>query len=440
MPSAGKHFFLCALTLGSLMGLAAGGALGDEPSPIATVAFPGEQQPDLWLLGGQSNMAGYGIVKEVFEPTPDIRFFASNKTWVIGKDPGSSLFYPHGNPQLMPDPTKSSVRGTGPALFFARHLRKYVNRPIGIIGVATGRSLPKMWDPDLGTKGDQFGYAKMVEWIKLAGGYGKLKGMVWYQGESDAQEFPSDSQRYEENLAKLVGRLRRDTGNPDLPVIVVQICRVVNGYAPGTPGKSGGGEEMTDAFATYSRAWETVREAQRQLAERHDHVFLVSAADLYPMTDPIHLDYEAFERLAPRIGEVALSQIYKLPGHATPIALESIKLGETLDDHTHQPVGDRSTIRVRFRGVNGKLHAAGSPSGFELRFPETAPERRSGPVIYRVDFDPTDPAVLLLRATGGINCHVNSHLVYGGGMNPTCNIADDKDIPLPAFGPLKVGR
>jgi hypothetical protein len=30
------------------------------------------------------------------------------------------------------------------------------------------------------------------------------------------------------------------------------------------------------------------------------------------------------------------------------------------------------------------------------------------------------------------------HLVHGGGMNPACNIADDKDIPLPAFGPLKV--
>jgi hypothetical protein len=385
-------------------------------------------------------MAGYGVVKETSQPTPEIQFFASNKTWVIGQDPGSSLFYPHGNPQLMPDPAKSTVRGTGPALFFARHLRKYVDRPIGIIGVATGRSLPKVWDPDVGDRGGQFGYTKMVEWIKLAGGYGKLKGMVWYQGESDAQEFPSDSLHYEENLAKLVGRLRRDTDNPDLPVIVVQICRVVTGYAPGTPGKSTGGEEMTDAFATYSRAWETVREAQRRFADRHDRVFLVSAADLYPMTDPIHLDFEAFQRLAPRIGEVALSQIYKLPAHATPIALESIKLSETLDDHTHQPFGDRSTIRVRFRGVNGKLHAQGNPSGFELRFPEGAPERRSGPVIYRVDFDPTDPAVVLLRVTGGINVHGNTHLVYGGGMNPACNIADDKDIPVPAFGPLKVGK
>ena len=123
--------------------------------------------------------------------------------------------------------------------------------------------------------------------------------------------------------------------------------------------------------------WETVREAQRRFAGQRDHVYLVSAADLYPMTDPIHLDFEAFERLGPRLGEVALSQIYKLPGHATPITLESIKLTDTLDDHTHKPVEGRSTIRVRFRGVNGKLHAQGNPSGFELRGPASNAEKNA---------------------------------------------------------------
>ncbi|HZW29198.1 MAG TPA: sialate O-acetylesterase, partial [Isosphaeraceae bacterium] len=347
----------------------------------------------------------------------------------------------HGNPQGMrPDATRSTARGTGPALFFARYLRKYVDRPIGVIGVATGRSLPKVWDPDLRDKARTFSYSHMVQWIKQAGGYGNLKGMVWYQGESDAQEFPSDSQHYEQNLAKLVDRLRRDTGNPELPVIVVQICRVVTNVLPGLPGKSGGGEEMADAFATYSRAWEAVREAQRRFAAQGHHVYLVSAADLYPMSDPIHLDFEAFQRLGPRIGEVALSQVYQLPGHATPIALESLELTDTLDDSTHQPIRERSTIRVRFRGVNGRLHAQGNPSGFELRFPGISPERAraSVPVIYRVDFDPADPAVVLLRTTGGIVPNLNTHLVYGGGTNPACNIADDRDIPLPAFGPLRV--
>ena len=100
----------------------------------------------------------------------------------------------------------------------------------------------------------------------------------------------------------------------------------------GVPGKSSGGEEMTDAFATYSRTWEAVREAQGRFAAERDHVFLVSAADLYPMTDPIHLDFEAFEHLGPRLGEVACAGLQAPPGHAASIALESIKLTDTLDD------------------------------------------------------------------------------------------------------------
>ena len=125
IPFRGKRFLFCAVALGSLMRPAAGAALADEPPGPSTVAYPGGLKPELWLLGGQSNMAGYGIVKQASQPDPHIRFFASTKTWVMGQDPASSLFYPHGNPQLMPDPTKATVRGTGPALFFARHLRKY---------------------------------------------------------------------------------------------------------------------------------------------------------------------------------------------------------------------------------------------------------------------------------------------------------------------------
>ena len=308
----GKRFLLNAVAFVRPMWLAAGQPLGAQPPGPNTVKYPypGREKPDLWLLGGQSNMAGYGVVKQAHQPDPQIRFFASRQE--LGGGPRThlrSILPPWKPAGTKPDPTKSTVRGTGPSLFFARHL------PASML---IGRSALSAWPPAVpcrrsgtrtsATKGNKFGYGKMVEWIKQAGGYGNLKGMVWYQGESDAQESPSDSPHYEQNLAKFVDRLRRDTGNPELPVIVVQICRVVTNYSPGVPGKSTGGEELTDAFATYSRAWETVREAQRRFAAQRDHVYLVSAADLYPMTDPIHLDFEAFERArapARRSGAVA---------------------------------------------------------------------------------------------------------------------------------------
>ena len=278
----------------------------------------------------------------------------------------------------------------------------------------------------------------------LLAGQCNLKGMVWYQGESDAIEFPSDSKLYQQNLVKFVDHVRKDTGNPRLPFIHVQISRVVPNVVPGVPGKSQGGEIMDDAFETYSRAWETVREAQRQLADKRDHVYMVSTIDLYPLSDPIHLDFEAYQRLGPRLAKVALSQVYQLPGHATPIKLESTQLADTLDHHTHKPIQGVCTVRVRYRGVNGKLQAKGAPCGFEMRFPELTREKAKAtvPVIYRVDFDPTDPAAVLLRSTGAMATllSMNPVLYYGGGMNPYCNITDDKDISIHAFGPVKVLR
>ena len=32
----------------------------------------------------------------------------------------------------------------------------------------------------------------------------------------------------------------------------------------------------------------------------------------------------------------------------------------------------------------------------------------------------------------------NTKLIYGGGQNPYINIVDDRDMPIPAFGPIDV--
>ncbi|RYG32452.1 MAG: hypothetical protein EOO01_34235, partial [Chitinophagaceae bacterium] len=71
-------------------------------------------------------------------------------------------------------------------------------------------------------------YGAMLERIKLAGG--TLRGVLWYQGESDAD--PVQSATYEERFESWVHALRADTGISDLPVIVVQLSRVVNDAPP----------------------------------------------------------------------------------------------------------------------------------------------------------------------------------------------------------------
>jgi acetyl esterase/lipase len=439
--------------------MAASGEAGEPDKSAVTHPYPLGDRGDLWLMAGRSNMGGYALMKQKTEPDPRILFFASGKDqWVVAKDPVHNLFFrgaafiPKGSEGAeaadRADVTAEPVLGTGPCLFFGKHLIRSTNRPIGLIGVSSGGWMAQVWDPRRMVEGKMpprpYLYGPMIQRVIRAGGYGKLKGMVWDQGGSDAIQKPSVAKDYERNLTAFINGVRRDAGHPRLPVIVVQLGRYVSSALPGTSGKSGAGEEYDDLHAAYTSGCERVREAQRRVAEKLENVYLVPSADLYPMEDPAHWGFEAYQRLGPRVAEVALSQVYKLPGHGTPIKLQSIESGERRDPRTGGdiPGHHQTTIRLRFNGVSGRLHAAGRPLGFSLRFPGITPEaaRQGVPVIFTVEFDPKDPAAVLLHVTGRPDNLLKraAVLCYGAGVDPLMNITDDKDMAIPAFGPVEI--
>jgi sialate O-acetylesterase len=430
-----------------------------------THPYPEGDKGDLWLLGGQSNMNGNGRLLEEIAPDPRILFYSHTNEWMIAKDPLSEMFFPTNSSQgKPPDYTHLPVGGSGLGPFFAKHVLQATNRPIGLIGVQWGKPMTMVWDPNLMNKGEMppppYLYDRIIQRVIEAGGYGKLKGMVWYQGESDAVEYPSASKVFERNLLNFIDGVRRDTGNAELPIIIVQICRLVTDKVPGVPGKSGGGEAYKDLFGTITQAWEHVREVQRQMPYKRDKVYVVGTVDLYPLVDPIHLDFGAFKRLGRRIAEVALSEIYGLPGHGTPIQLESVQAGPLRSYKTGQGVHGHSEIRVRFKGLSGKLQAAGRPSGFSVVYPGPTGScglERHAP-IYATEIDSKDPATVLLRLTGDLHSRTTTQesvppstsnsghlektksvLYYGAGLNPYCNLVDEKDIAVPAFGPVSLG-
>lgn len=410
--------------------------------------YPSGQNGDIWLLAGQSNCVGIAPMKQKIPPDPRILFFihkASSCQWVTAEEPLGLL------PRI---PERLPAEATvGWNLMFAKALIQYTNRPIGLIRLGTGKSIPVAWDPELNnsegrsSKQRFYVYDALIRRVISGGGYGKLKGMIWYQGESDAVEYPSASKDYKQNLIRFIRGIRQDTGNFDLPIVVVQLSRLIGGGVPGQSGQSDGGEVMQDMFRTYTLAWERVREAQRDVANEMENVYLVSTVDLYQMTDPIHLDFEAHERLAKRLAEVAASQVYKLPGYAGPIRLESITIEPTVHEVTGVAVPDRSTIRVKFNGVNGRLKSFGPPSGFSLRSGLEEDKRSIAHVfnlemrIYKIDFDPKDHATVLLRICGQpdmFNSQYHASLFYGAGLSPFCTIMDENDVSLPAFGPVEV--
>jgi len=385
--------------------------------------YPRGVQADLWVLAGQSNVLGWALLKAPIEPDPGIMQFNREQQWVMAEEPLHQLFFSKEGPVrqnillqrnniTLPDgmtveafvrrleTEKRVMGGVGPGLAFAKHLRKYINRPIGLIPWQHGGSSMKQWDPADG----QSLYSSLMDRIKTVGG--PIKGVIWYQGETDGQ-IPQATEVYETALLNLFDCLRRDLKNPDLPIICVQL-----------------GPFFCRAPTSVAASYEKVREIQRCVAHLRENTYIVSSIDL-SLDDAIHLSFESQQRLGRRLAEIALTKVYHMPAHGRPIDLAAIEV--------LQPQSERPMIRVRFSGVSGRLRAEGRPYGFELRSSEPGSDPLR--MVYRVDFDPNDPAALIL---GVFHPFVHDHdkLVYGGGLHPYANIVDEKDIPIPAFGPI----
>jgi hypothetical protein len=79
-------------------------------------------------------------------------------------------------------------------------------------------------EPDLKDKQGDSLYGATLRRVIAAGG--RVKGMLWYQGESDAN--PKAAPEYSAKMEKLIAAFRQDFAQPDLPFYYVQIGRHVN--------------------------------------------------------------------------------------------------------------------------------------------------------------------------------------------------------------------
>lgn len=420
MPSS-HRLHDCLLVLCFLCLFALLQRTGATDAASAPVFNPAESE--LWLLSGQSNMLGWALAKD--EVTTDSRVWRTDAQgeWQIAQEPMHEHFVTTGSIALnilaqrngLPVRPAPSIQawldsqqqagiklgGIGPSLFFGKALAEALDRPVGLIHHAHGGTRMAQWDP--ATTGSLFHSLVAVAGKATRHG-GKIKGVLWYQGESDALT-PADVETYEQNLLTFIDRLRATLGDPALPFIYVQIGRFTL--------------HADDATQT---GWEMIHELQRKAATQRPNLHMTSALDL-PLDDAIHLAYEGQQRLGQRLARLALHAAYGHASGATPIELVSAQV--------LQPDSERPMIRVRFKGVNGRLAAPGRPLGFELRGGSNAFNQ-----VYRVDFDPEDPHAVLLGVFHPITEPLT--LWYGAGMDSPANITDSADMPLPAFGPWAI--
>ncbi|MGH2812337.1 MAG: sialate O-acetylesterase, partial [Actinomycetota bacterium] len=299
--------------------------------------------------------------------------------------------------EIHPLDSADPVGGIGPGLFFAEELIQICGVPIGLIPCALGGSSLEMWQRDFAEKKNEMFpdtlYGDLVDRVGIAGG--AVKGVLWYQGESDT--LPDNSKTYLERFEGFVRDLRRDLRIPDLPVITVQLATA---------------EEMEWAG---EENWDRVREAQRLASETIPHVELVASADL-PRNDHVHISTDGHRVLAKRL---ALAASTRTTGCAPQYSVP--RLGAVRAD------GER--IEVRFAGVNGSL--AVSPGAslkdcFEVPGSSVTETRISGPDTVDVVTD---------RSTADAR-----EIYYGKGFRPPLGLIDDAGFAMPLFGPVAVAK
>ena len=192
--------------------------------------------------------------------------------------------------------------------------------PIGLIASAHGGTSMEQWNPAKKEQGGNSLYGSMLRQVKLAGG--KVRGVLWYQGESDAMG--GGWKVFPKVFSDFIAAVRSDFGQPELPFYYVQIGRFVNGSDP--------------------KGWNAVQDAQRVLVDRVPNTAVVSVIDL-ELDDGIHVGTQGLKRAGQRLARIAERELFGQVGATTP----------TFDRVSKGP---HNTLAVKFKGVNMGAAAA----------------------------------------------------------------------------------
>ena len=189
---------------------------------------------DLWVLAGQSNMEGVGDLVDVTPPNPRVMLLGSDGKWQQAEEPLHWLVdspdpVHSGDPKTRAERSaqthKTRKKGAGLGLPFAVAMVESTGVPVGLVACAHGGTSMAQWSPAKKEQGGGSLYGSMLRQVNLAGG--KVKGVLWYQGESDAMG--GASKVYPKVFADFIAAVRSDFGQPELPFYYVQIGRFVNG-------------------------------------------------------------------------------------------------------------------------------------------------------------------------------------------------------------------
>jgi hypothetical protein len=246
-------------------------AFSSEPSQAVTL--PAKEQFHIYLLFGQSNMAGRGQLEEGRPAHPRVLKLTAEHKWLPATEP------------LHFDLPK--ICGTGLGTTFGEDMADAnPTVTIGLVPCAYSGSPLDDW-----RKG-AIRYEEAMFRIRAAMKDGVVKGILWHQGETDAaKEFLAVS--YLDRLALAIADWRAALNNPSLPVVAGKISE--------SPAAQSAGGKLQFGII--------VNQALAQLPAKVAHTAVVDSQGLTTKPDNVHFDTPALRQFGHRYAKAMRSLV-----------------------------------------------------------------------------------------------------------------------------------
>ena len=183
--------------------------LSGTPSGGSDDPVPESDEYDIFLLIGQSNMAGRGTLLDGDEKPFHEKVFLLNP---------AGIPVPATNPlNEYSDIRKAIAQGINPGFSFSKKIADKTGRKVLLVVNARGGSALYEWKPSASAGY----YGKSVARTKQAMKYGHVVAILWHQGESNS----GNPDGYLEGLKTIVDQLRADLKCPGAPFIAGEIAQ-----------------------------------------------------------------------------------------------------------------------------------------------------------------------------------------------------------------------
>ncbi|MDP4285517.1 MAG: sialate O-acetylesterase [Bacteroidota bacterium] len=243
---------------------------------VFVTSLPPKENVCVFIMAGQSNMAGRAFV-EPQDTLPNPRIISINKEKQLIRAKEPLHFYEPG------------LQGLDCGMSFARELINHLNKGIVVLLLpcAVGGSSINFWLNDSSFR-DIHLKSNFMEKVELAKKYGHLKGILWHQGESDAEadKIPA----YENNLKELFKFFRQYAHDDSLPILIGEL-----GSYP--------------VKLSTKRNWESINKTIDHVAFSDQYCSLVHTGDLKSKEDFIHFNSKSQRILGQRYAVAYLELI-----------------------------------------------------------------------------------------------------------------------------------